>query len=140
MDDSRDLQPADAPVVAVGVITCDLGVLLGRRADRMPLWTFPGGKAEPGETLAQTVAREVREETGLRVTVHGEVGRRTHPATGRQMIYLACTPAGSVEAQADGQELVEVRWVPFADLDALVLQLFDPVREHLQGRLGWQCP
>jgi A/G-specific adenine glycosylase len=33
------------------------------------LWEFPGGKAEPGEALEEACVREVREETGLRVTV-----------------------------------------------------------------------
>jgi ADP-ribose pyrophosphatase YjhB (NUDIX family) len=31
------------------------------------VWTFPGGKLLAGETIAQGVAREVLEETGLRV-------------------------------------------------------------------------
>jgi ADP-ribose pyrophosphatase YjhB (NUDIX family) len=46
-------------------------VLLIRRG-RPPgegLWSVPGGRLEPGETLAQAVAREVREETGLLVEV-----------------------------------------------------------------------
>jgi len=33
-------------------------------------WSVPGGRLEWGETLAQAVAREVREETGL----HAEIG------------------------------------------------------------------
>lgn len=33
------------------------------------LWSVPGGKLEPAETLAQAVSREVREETGLIVEV-----------------------------------------------------------------------
>lgn len=65
--------PAPTPVCAVGAIVLDAEgrVLLVRRA-RPPgagLWTVPGGKLEPGETLAQAVAREVREETGLVVEV-----------------------------------------------------------------------
>ena len=33
------------------------------------LWEFPGGKREGNESLAQTAAREIREETGLTVAV-----------------------------------------------------------------------
>ena len=39
------------------------------RAPGIGLWTVPGGKVEPGETLAQAISREVREETGLVVEV-----------------------------------------------------------------------
>jgi ADP-ribose pyrophosphatase YjhB (NUDIX family) len=39
-------------------------LLLVRRADD-GLWALPGGITDPGETLAQTACRELREETGL---------------------------------------------------------------------------
>ncbi len=32
-----------------------------------PLWVLPGGRQERGETIAQAVVREFREETGLRI-------------------------------------------------------------------------
>jgi 8-oxo-dGTP diphosphatase len=60
-------------VVAVGAIVYDaVGRVLLVQRGRPPgegLWSVPGGKLEPGETLAQAVAREVREETGLVVEV-----------------------------------------------------------------------
>jgi 8-oxo-dGTP diphosphatase len=61
------------PVVGVGAIVFDEAgrVLLVERG-KPPgagLWSVPGGKLEPRETLAQAVAREVREETGLIVEV-----------------------------------------------------------------------
>jgi len=59
--------------VAVGGFVFDPGgrVLLVERGTPPGegLWSVPGGKLEPGETLVQAVAREVREETGLVVEV-----------------------------------------------------------------------
>lgn len=65
--------PCGTPVVAVGAFVFDERgrVLLIERA-KPPgagLWTVPGGRLEGAETLAQAVAREVREETGLLVEV-----------------------------------------------------------------------
>jgi 8-oxo-dGTP pyrophosphatase MutT (NUDIX family) len=36
--------------VAVAIVTGPLDVLVGRRRDGHPPWTFPGGKIEPGES------------------------------------------------------------------------------------------
>jgi ADP-ribose pyrophosphatase YjhB (NUDIX family) len=62
----------DRPVPGVGaVVVCAGGVVLVQR--RFPPlaghWSLPGGGVEIGETLAQAVVREVREETGLDVVV-----------------------------------------------------------------------
>jgi len=37
-------------------------------------WALPGGKAEPGETVEQTIVREVKEETGLDIAIISKVG------------------------------------------------------------------
>ncbi len=37
-------------------------------------WALPGGRLDPGETVEQTVIREVKEETGLTVAVISKVG------------------------------------------------------------------
>ena len=49
-----------------GVIIKEGQVLLLRRP-KPPVWEFPGGKIEEGESLRDTIRREVEEETGLKV-------------------------------------------------------------------------
>lgn len=62
----------DQPVVGVGgVVIRDDRALIVRRGTE-PLkgqWSIPGGTLHLGETLAEGVRRELREETGLEVTV-----------------------------------------------------------------------
>lgn len=55
------------PAVSVAVVRGDRVLLVKRaRAPSQGLYAYPGGKVEPGETLAQAVARELEEETGLK--------------------------------------------------------------------------
>lgn len=59
-----------APLVGVGGVVIDGNkVLLVRRGHEPQRgeWSLPGGALELGETMAQGVEREVREETGLEV-------------------------------------------------------------------------
>jgi len=37
-------------------------------------WALPGGRVDPGETVEQTIVREVKEETGLDVAVVSKIG------------------------------------------------------------------
>jgi 8-oxo-dGTP diphosphatase len=62
----------DQPLVGVGGVVIDNQRALLIRRGSPPLqgqWSIPGGLLELGETLAQGVARELEEETGLRVNV-----------------------------------------------------------------------
>jgi 8-oxo-dGTP pyrophosphatase MutT (NUDIX family) len=45
------------------------GYVLVHRATHETFWTFPGGRAEIGETSAETLKREMIEELGVAVTV-----------------------------------------------------------------------
>jgi 8-oxo-dGTP diphosphatase len=123
-------------LVAVAVVASSSGVLAGRRREGAPPWVFPGGKVEPGESIAHAAVREVAEETGLQVQAGSEIGRRVHPVTNRWIVYLACTATSdpSDAATVVCRELSEVRWLGLAELDQLMPDVFLPVREHL-GRL-----
>lgn len=55
-------------VVAVALIDEDGRVLMQRRPEgkqHAGLWEFPGGKVEPGESMAAAAVREIDEELGL---------------------------------------------------------------------------
>jgi 8-oxo-dGTP diphosphatase len=130
----------EMPVVAA-IVTSGLGVLVGRRRDGRPLWTFIAGEqdAVKDENPADTAVREVKEETGLRVQAGDRIGERVHPKTGRTMIYMAAAPTHGTDVfVGDEEELAEVRWVSLAELDDLMGagNVFEPVHEHLVRELG----
>jgi ADP-ribose pyrophosphatase YjhB (NUDIX family) len=108
-------------------VTNDKGdVLLERRSDN-GRWGMPGGVQEIGESITQTVVREVREETGMEVEVTGLVGVYTDPGhvisftdTDVRQEFSLCfraRPVGGVLATS--RESIEVRWIPRNDLPSL---------------------
>jgi 8-oxo-dGTP diphosphatase len=126
------------PVVAA-VVVSDRGVLVGRRNDGKPPWTFIAGEqdAVKDENPADTAVREVKEETGLRIQAGDVIGERVHPKTGRRMIYIAAAPTHGTDVfVGDEDELAEVRWVSLAEADELLPGMYPSVREHLARKLG----
>jgi A/G-specific adenine glycosylase len=71
--------------VAAGVIYNDQGQILiaQRPAEGLlgGLWEFPGGKQEPGETLAECLQRELMEELAIRVRVDDQIAAVRHAFT-----------------------------------------------------------
>jgi ADP-ribose pyrophosphatase YjhB (NUDIX family) len=117
------------PVVGVGAIVFDAeGRVLVIQRGKPPsegLWSVPGGKLEPHETLAQAVARETREETGLDVEVGALACVLERFAADYHFVlldYHARVVGGTLAAASDARA---ARFVTLAELAAL------PVTEGL---------
>ena len=80
--------------------------------------TLPKGKVDPGEMLAETAAREVFEETGIRVSLGVPVGvSRYHLPNKRQKIvhyWAAEATDAAIRASAfvPNKEIAALEWVP----------------------------
>lgn len=94
-------------------------VIRARDLKGRPVWTFPKGKLNQGETSEQAAVREVAEETGWRCRIETELpksqywfqreGRRVR----KTVRWFRMNPLEQT-GQPD-QEVDEVLWLPVAD-------------------------
>ena len=109
--------PAGGPEVAVGAVVIDHDrLLLVRRGRGMAqgFWSVPGGRVQHGETLAEAVTRELREETGLEGLCGPFIGwaELLDEETDSHVVVLdfEVTVMGE-ETPVAGDDAAEVRWV-----------------------------
>lgn len=114
---------APRPEVAVGGIAVVDGRLLVVRRGRgtaQGQWALPGGRVEPGESLAEAVVRELAEETGLSVEVGALCGIAERRGEGYH--YVICNHWVTAPAGVDatpGDDASAVAWVDRAQLAAI---------------------
>lgn len=109
-------------------------------------WTLPKGKAEPGETLAETAVREIKEETGLQVRLGIPLHELEYRVAGgiKRVHYWSARAVSSTgtEGFAPNAEVDEVRWARLgkaSDLltyphDRAILERFRAARETNEHR------
>jgi ADP-ribose pyrophosphatase YjhB (NUDIX family) len=66
-DDPNAPAPNSIVAAASAIVTNDMGEILVHRRTDNDLWALPGGGMELGESISDTIIREVFEETGLHV-------------------------------------------------------------------------
>ena len=115
----------ERPIIGVGAVVFDNDRVLLVKRGREPLkgeWSLPGGAVEVGESLEAAVAREIFEETDLRVEVGPVIevlDRIQHAPDGRVEYHFVivdylCRPRdGLVKSGSDASD---ARWVPLGEL------------------------
>ncbi|WP_086853994.1 NUDIX hydrolase, partial [Amycolatopsis kentuckyensis] len=80
-------------------------------------WSFPKGKLDPGETIAEAAVREVREETGFTAVLGRYLARTAYPVPARsgsgtvpKTVDYFAAEAVSGEFEAN-DEVDELRWL-----------------------------
>jgi ADP-ribose pyrophosphatase YjhB (NUDIX family) len=131
---------------ASAIVTDDHGrIALHRRTDNNR-WALPSGLMEIGESIAETAARETREEIGLEVEPLSLVGVYSDP--GHVFAYddgevrqefnvcIACRAVGGVLRAGD--EAHEVAWFAPEEIDGLDMHdsVRKRIRDHLAGQKG----
>jgi ADP-ribose pyrophosphatase YjhB (NUDIX family) len=116
--------PVIAPVLGASIALFEGGkVLLAQRGRgwRAGAWSLPGGRVEPGETLAETALREAREEIGVTAELYGFVdfleSIERDEAGALRHHFIVCVFAGRIIAgtPALSEECAGLAWVDPGD-------------------------
>jgi len=105
--------------VTAAILAKDGRILIARRPASSRLankWEFPGGKIEGGETPEACLARELKEELDIEVSVGAFLGESVyHYRHGsiRLLAYQTYWDTGEI----DPKDHDEIRWVSLAELD-----------------------
>jgi 8-oxo-dGTP pyrophosphatase MutT (NUDIX family) len=128
----------------VGIVINAAGEILVERTKDSGDWWLPGGAVDPGEEPAAAIAREVWEETGVRVVPERVVATYADPLSlypnGDQVLYVSiaflCRPVGG-EAHVHDEESLEVSYFALGDLPPLErhdrLRLEQALRDNPQA-------
>lgn len=98
-------------------------ILCALRSPKMSLpnlWEFPGGKIEEGESIKETIEREIKEELGCSIVATNSVFDITHHHYKTFNIELITVFCKIVEGEPTPLEHTALQWLPIESLESLV--------------------
>jgi NAD+ diphosphatase len=120
-DTGTEIFPRTDMAIIVAVTDADERLLLGSNAQwESDRYSLLAGFVEPGESLEAAVAREVYEESGVRVTDTTYIGSQPWPFPASLMLGFMARVDDRVESvlTPDGAEIIDLRWFSRAELFA----------------------
>jgi 8-oxo-dGTP diphosphatase len=122
-------------VVAAAVYDRDGRILIAQRPLGKHMaghWEFPGGKVDAGESEAEALSRELREELGIEVTASRPFMRLAH-SYGDRDVELSMWIVDGFRGEPQGLDGQVLKWVEPARLaDEDILEADRPFIEALQ--------
>lgn len=97
-------------------------------------WEFPGGQVEEGENLIEGLVREVREETGVEVSVGQLAGVYSNTRSKIVMFDFLCEWTGAGKP-TESVESLEVEWVTREEALSRVTR--QPLCDRLRDMIGF---
>jgi NAD+ diphosphatase len=137
--DGHQIFPRTDPAIIVSVIDDLDRILLGSQGvweDNR--WSILAGFVEPGESLAAAVAREVFEESGVRVVAPEYLGSQSWPFPYSLMVGFTARVDPNhkhLELAPDGIEIEKLRWFSREELAAEADSLLLPGKLSIAGAL-----
>jgi 8-oxo-dGTP diphosphatase len=126
---------------SVVIIENDCVLLMRYRYGQTDVYNLPGGNVDKGETLTQTVVRELQEELGIEITVGkmilmGEVLMPEPKKDVLHCIFLGKIIEGKPVLNSEHTSALEIVWKHIDDLKDL--DMYPNVGAHLQEDADFQ--
>ncbi|GIP23725.1 NUDIX domain-containing protein [Paenibacillus sp. J22TS3] len=111
------------------------GQILGARSKGKDTYYIPGGKRDPGESDADTLIREIREELSVRIkpdtiSHFGTFEADAHGKSEGIRVKMACYQADFEGSVSAASEIEELKWLGYKDRDKV-----SPVSQIIFDRL-----
>ncbi|TRO48828.1 NUDIX hydrolase [Candidatus Bathyarchaeota archaeon] len=102
-------------------------------------WALPGGRQEPGETIEQTIIREVKEETGFEVKIIKKIGEYREKGIKDNVKYdysPACflTEIIGGDIEISGNEISSIKFFPLETIpENLAFEHLQMIKDYIKS-------